>query len=112
MLSAWFGFRVTPDQVALHPGCCDAQGEYQWNYPFPFILEKRIDGRNDAEIMKSLKDPKRGVILQVDNGAHFVLALKKNLFGSYQVADPWFGDTCDAVKRWKNITGSRHLILK
>ncbi len=113
MLSTYFNVPVMPDTVALRPECFDKDGYYQWNYPgFPFVLEKSIKGRNDVEIMKSLKDPKRAVVLQVDNGAHFVLALKKNLFGSYKVADPWFGDTCDAVSRWKNITGSRHLRLK
>ena len=117
MLSQYYGVPITPDVVARHTESFNANGEYLWNYPFPFTLEKSIGGkiqptRNDAEIMKSLKGPRRGVVLQVDNGEHFMLALSKPLFGSYTCADPWFGDKCDAVKRWKNITGSRHLLIK
>lgn len=111
--SSYCGVTVTPDQVALHQSSFNKDGEYLWNYPeFPFLLDKSIKGRNDIEILKSLKDPKRGVVLQVDNGAHFVLALSKNLFGSYWTMDPWFGKRLDAVKQWKNITGSRHLLMK
>ena len=112
MFSRYCGFPIYPDVVAKHTESFNANGMYLWNYPFPFVLEKEIKGRNDAEIMRSLKDPVRGVVLQVDNGSHFVLALSKNWFGSYMVADPWVGDKCDAVKRWKNITGSRHLLMK
>lgn len=112
MFAQYCGKTITPGEVAGNKKAFNKGGFYQWNYPdFPFTLEKTINGRNDAEIMKSLKDPKRGVVLQVDNGAHFILALSKNFFGSYNCADPWFGDKCDAIKRWKNITGSRHLLL-
>ena len=113
MAASYWGVHLTPDLVAQHTESFDKNGEYLWNYPnFPFVLEKEITGRNDTEIMKSLKDPNRAVVLQCDFGEHFVLGMSKNLFGSYKVADPWFGDTCDVVSRWKNITGSRHLILK
>jgi len=112
MLASYFGKIITPDMVARRTESFDGGGEYLWNYPFPFTLEKRLDYRDDKEIMKSLKDPKRGVVLQVDNGEHFVLALSKNWFGSYNCADPWTGKKCDAVKAWHNITGSRHLLLK
>jgi hypothetical protein len=113
MFSDYCGKPITPNQPASHAECFDPNDEYQWNLQdFPFILEKRFNGRNDAEIRKSLADPKRGVILQVDNGRHFILALSRNWFGSYWCADPWFGDKCDAVRQWKNITGSRHLLMK
>lgn len=113
MLSSYFGKIITPDMVALQAQCFDLNGEYLWNYKgFPFTKEASYDTRNDAAILQSLKDPKRGVVIQVDSGYHFVLGMSKNWLGSYNCADPWWGDECDAVKRWHNITGSRHLILK
>ena len=113
MAASYWGVHLTPDEVARHTESFDKLGEYQWNYPnFPFKLEKRIDGRNDAEIMKSLKDPNRAVVLQVDNKEHFVLAISRDIFGRYRAADSWWGDICDPIARWHDITGSRHLILK
>lgn len=113
ILASAFGKMITPDEVAKHPECFDANGEYLYNYPdFPFTLGQKITGRNDVAIRASLKDPKRCVMLNVDRGAHFIATLKRNYFGSYTCADPWWGDKCDAIRRWHDITGSRHFILK
>jgi hypothetical protein len=78
----------------------------------PFKLEKRLYKRNDEEIKKSLSDPERAVILQVD-GCHWVLALGyyKLAPSIYRIADPFFGDKSTSL-RYKKITGSAHMILK
>jgi hypothetical protein len=75
-------------------------------------FQKRIRGqRIDAAIQASLKAPNYAVLLEVDNGSHWVVALRKTLFGnSYVVADPFYGDKCDVIRRYGNITGSAHFM--
>ena len=74
-----------------------------------FSLSKRLYQRNDVEIGISLKDPKKAVILQVEN-FHWVVALRRLPFGVYLIADPWTG-TKRLSTAYKNITGSAHFNL-
>lgn len=109
-----FGIDIWPDYFAKYPRFYTTGGLIIWNnlvLPDGFRCEKRIASRNDAEIMASIKDPNKFVLLQVDNGQHWVLALSKTWFGNdYNVADPWFGDRRTACGTYKNITGSAHFI--
>ena len=67
---------------------------------------KRLYTRDDAVIQAALKDPNSFVLLQVDNGQHWVLALSKTWFGNdYNVADPWLGKKVTACSMYHNITG-------
>lgn len=74
-------------------------------------FEKRLRTRNDAEIQKSLNDPKKAVILEVDN-CHWVVALGKIPFTNiYRIADPWTG-TKRTTLAYRNITGSSHFFVR
>lgn len=74
-----------------------------------FKLEKRFYGQQDHLIREALGSQKKIALIQVEN-YHWVLALGKNIFGGYKIADPWFGDT-STTKRYKSITGGAILVL-
>lgn len=109
MLSDYFGCYTSPDQIAAHKDWYTPEGLVLW---IRFKFEKmkftwRDYKRDDAKIKEALKDPNQAVILQVDNGSHWVVALSATWFGnSYMIADPWDGTKCDVIKRYKNITGA------
>jgi hypothetical protein len=80
----------------------------------PFKLEKRLYRRDDERIKKSLKDPNRAVIFQVDYH-HWVVACGTYKFAPwiYRVADPWIGKKAALIKPflpYRQITGSAHFI--
>lgn len=114
MLSDYFNCFMKPDEIAGHqdwytrPGNPVGEGLVIWT-KLGFRLMKftwREYGRNDAEIQRALKDPDRAVMFQVNNGAHWVVGIRKTLFGnSYIVADPWDATKCDVIKKYHNITG-------
>lgn len=111
MLTDYFGGWSPPDVMARKQKFTK-DGLIIWqalNLP-TVSFEKRLFGRNDVEIEKSLKDPDKAVILQVEN-YHWVVCLGKDLLGRYRIADPWFGDK-SSVTRYKSITGSAHFVRK
>lgn len=111
MLSDYFGCYASPLVLASNPKNYTKDGLVIWGafHFFTMKFEKRLFGRNDTAIQESLKNPRKAVMLQVNDGAHWVVAIRKTLFGnSYIVADPWNGDKCNVIKRYKNITGSAH----
>lgn len=113
MISDYFGHYKSPLCLAQQPGLYDAAGKIIWselNHLFlGMVFEKRVYGRNDALIKESLADKDKAVILEVDHGQHWVVALGKTLIrNDYRIADPWFGDKSTAVGRYHNITGSAH----
>src|SRR3990167_584496 len=111
MLSDYFQSYFNPGELATKILKYTKDGLIIWqsvNNIRHMAFEKRLYGRNDSEILKSLKDPTKAVILEVD-GKHWVTAVRKSLVGkSYKVADPWFGDICTVPGRYKKITGSSH----
>lgn len=111
MLSDYFGCFRTPAQIARVIEYYTGGGLIIWK-KLGFSLmafERRLHGRDDVEIHRALKDPKRAVILEVNNGAHWVVALRSTLIGnSYIVADPWDGTKVDVIKRYHNITGAAY----
>lgn len=110
MLTDYFGKWMSPKQIAEHKDWYTKDGLVNWSaLKIPAMsFEKRLHGRNDAEINESLQDPNKAVILQVEN-YHWVVCLGKDVFGRYRIADPWFGDKA-TVNRYKIITGSAHFI--
>ena len=119
----YFGFYLTPDVLAgdannyTKPGYVDGAGLIIWQnlrLPGGFKFIKRIGShsqpkRDDAAIQASLKGPNTFVLLEVDNGQHWVLATGRTLFGNdYKIYDSWFGDKRTACGTYKNITGSAH----
>jgi len=108
MLSDYFGSFSAPDEIASHKDWYTPTGLVLWpKFVFPHMrFDGRYFGRNDEAIMAALKDPNRAVILNVDNGAHWVVALRKTFFGNdYVVLDPWWGDKRTACGSYKNIVG-------
>ena len=119
----YFGIFITPDQFAHNADNYTRHdnpqggGLVDWPHfqlPGGFTFVKRIGSRtapvrDDAAITASLKDPNQFVILEVANGSHWVLALRRTLFGNdYRIEDSWHGDCANAVGRYRNITGSAH----
>ena len=111
MLSDYFGCYRSPEELAHNANNYTKSGLVIWQN---IIFNKMSIGwreykRDDKKIQEYLKDPNKAVILQVDNGAHWVVALRKTLFGnSYIVADPWDGTKCDVIKKYHNITGAAY----
>ncbi len=107
MMADYFGHYTDPGVYASQVKHYDANGLLIWGaIDIPgFKYESVEEGRNDKKIQLYLKDPNKAVILQVNDGHHWVLGARKNLIGSsYTVLDPWMGDTCDVIKRYHNIT--------
>ena len=72
-------------------------------------FETRGLGNNIDFIQNALKDPSRGVILNVNGGAHWVVAVRKAVFGdSFWALDPWDGK----MRIAKNVVGYASFKLK
>ena len=116
MLSDYFGSFHDPADLAVKTLKYTADGLILWqsvNNIEHMAFEKRLYKRNDAEILKSLKDPKGAVILEVANYSHWVVAIGKTLLGNdYKIVDPWDATICKILKKYHNITGSSHFIRK
>lgn len=114
MLSDYFGSYIDPGQLATKVLKYTYDGLILWTSvdAIPDMkFEKRVYGQNDAEILKSLKDPAKAVILEVE-GRHWVVALSKIPFMNlYRISDPFFGNK-GLSSRYKIITGSAHFIQK
>lgn len=109
MIADYFGTFMSPGQIANHKSWYTPEGLILWNkLAIPkMAFESREYVRNDVHIQEALKDPNRAVLLEVDNGQHWVVALRKTLLGNdYVVADPWFGDKRTACGAYKNVTGA------
>lgn len=115
MLSDYFGCLSYPDAIAKVKTNYTADGLILWsNLKFTkMAFVWRQYGRNDSLIRTSLKNPDTAVILQVNDGKHWVVALRPTVFGNdYVCLDPWTGKKCDVIKTYKNITGSAHFTRK
>ena len=109
MITDYAGAWIRPDEIAKHKDWFTKDGLVLWSkLLLPAVtFEKRLYGKQDAEIIKSLKDPHKAVILQVQN-YHWVLCLGQNWNGSYRIADPWTGKKANISKYNDEITGSAH----
>jgi hypothetical protein len=111
MLTDYFHCFLSPDQIAAQVSWYTPQGLILWqNMKFAKMkFDRRIYGRNDAAIRDSIAGPNKAVLLQVDNGSHWVVAVSKTLFGNdYVCIDPWTGTKCNVIAKYGNITGSAH----
>lgn len=63
-----------------------------------------------ASQLAALKDPKRGCILNVSNGAHFATLWRQKKGDPKEliIADPWYGDLEETFKVYHNISGARY----
>lgn len=114
MLSSYFGCYKSPVELASNVHNYTADGLVLWgNMKFDKMkFERRAFGTTEslmAEIKEALKDPERGVVIQVNNGAHWVLGYSTKMFtNDIAVADPWQfpGKVVSCLKVYKNITGA------
>ena len=107
MLSDYFGCYVSPDKAIDCNIKYTNQGLILWqNISYPcFKFEKRLYGFQENEIDAALKDPRKAVILEVANGSHWVVAVRKVPFTHlYWIVDPWDGKQ-KLSSAYKNITG-------
>lgn len=70
-------------------------------------------GNKRANQIAALKAPKRGCLLQVNNGSHFVVlwrvpANDPNDPKELTVADPWYGKLVPVMKTYHNVTSARY----
>lgn len=115
MLSDYFQCYQAPDAIAKQYVKYTMDGLIMWETLklAHMAMELRIRSRDDQAIQQSLKDPSKAVILNVNNGAHWVVALSKDILSKdYWVLDPWDGKKKLACKTYRNITGSAHFKLK
>lgn len=116
MLSDYFGCYRSPQEIAHDAHNYTADGLVLWkNIKFTGMrFVKRVYGNTDSlmpEIIEALKDPDRGVVLQVNDGAHWVAAYSTKMFSSdLAVADPWElpCKVLPVLKRYKNIVGAAY----
>lgn len=114
MLSSFFGFYLSPIEIAKFPGLFNADGKIIWS-----MIEKLFKGkfkfvwryykRNDKAIRESIAGATTCVILEVRNGSHWVVAT--GVYGNdYYCIDPVDGKKKLVIANFGNITGSAHLI--
>jgi hypothetical protein len=63
---------------------------------------------NRAIIDEALKNPKKVCLLNVDNGGHWVLGVRRLWGGMYTVIDPWTG----TKKMYSGVVGFAILSIK
>lgn len=117
MLSDYFKCRSLPDSIARIKENYTADGLILWrNLRFAGMkFDWRGYGRDDKKIQEYLKDPNKAVILQVNDGKHWVVAIRRTFLGlgsGYICVDPWTGKQCDVLKVYKNITGAAYFSKK
>lgn len=115
MFLSFFGCYMSPAELARFPGLFNPEGKIIWG-----MIEKATKGkvkfewraytRDDKRIKASLdpKSPKTVVLLEVNNGKHWVAAIGAQ-GGDYRCVDPIDGKARLVLSRYPNITGSAHL---
>lgn len=109
MLSDYFGCYKSPIVLAHNVANYTKEGLVIWqNLSFPKMkFVKRTFGENMAEIVSAMKDNDRAVMLNVSDGAHWVVGLSKKLLGNdYVMLDPWTGAKGSVKAVYRNVTGA------
>lgn len=117
MLSDYFKCLVYPDAIARKIKNYTRDGLIIWgNLEFEKMkFERREYGYVPKNIDAALAHPDTAVILQVNHGKHWVVAIRKSYLGlgsGYIAVDPWTGAKCDVFKVYKNITGAAYFRRK
>lgn len=115
MLSDYFKCYLSPLQIASNVNNYTKDGLIWWTHLNFEDMKFDWRGYNEdkGRIQQYLKDPKKAVILQVNNKQHWVVALRKSLiYDDYICLDPWTGKKCYAKKSYHNITGAAYFSAK
>ena len=123
MVAEEYGEPITPDKIA-QSGWLDADGSINWtkinfkNFDFRWRegeSSKNGWSRDDILIKNYLNEADKAVILNVNDGKHWILPIAWMPYDNdYLCIDPWTypSHTCMAIRDYKNIVGSVHLIAK
>ena len=121
-------------QVGCTTTCISMSSDYFGCYLDPGSCAKRLSYTDDARILwgsigttfltmaflwreykynqplisEAIKNPAKTCLLNVNNGGHWVLALKELGFGKYWVCDPWDGNR----KIYSGVVGCSVLKMK
>lgn len=115
MLSDYFACYKSPSEIAHNAANYTKDGLVLWGNVSKFFkgmnFEWRQTGFLGARVDESLRHKDKAVILQVDNGKHWVVAVRKSILnGDYLIVDPWDGKKVWLRSRYPNITGSAHFV--
>lgn len=116
MISSYFDDYISPPALASDAHNYTHDGLVIWNNVSSKFSKMEFVGRVRGttqslmpRILDSLKNPNEAVLLQVDNGAHWVVAYStKFLTGRLTVADPLGGKIVDVLATYGNITGAAY----
>lgn len=108
-LGTYFGDSAFPSDLAADAALYDPNGLVIWanlrRHFGKMKFDKRVVGRNDAEIVAAMRDPARAVMLEVANGSHWVVGIRPTLIGrDYVCGDPWDATRKDLLRTYRNIT--------
>ena len=115
MLSDYFKCFQDPGEIAQKYVKYTLDGLIRWETLslVHMNFQMRLPTRDDQAILQSIKDPRQAVILNVNNGSHWVVAIKKALFSNdYWCVDSWDGKVKLAAKTYRNIVKSVHFSIK
>lgn len=73
-----------------------------------FAFHWRFYTNDRATIVEALNNPNKTVLLNVDHGGHWVLAIRRMYGDTYWVADPWTGTR----KMYSGVVGGAVLVRK
>lgn len=95
-----------PGLILWGPMCAALNAMFKTSFTFDYAEYTNIR-RNQVN---ALKDAKRGCLLQVNNGAHFVTLWKVPAGETKEltVCDPWYGDLEPVLKMYHNVVGARY----
>lgn len=111
MATDYFGCYMDPGSIARNTHNYTADGLIVWtNLNFPCMKFVHRDYMEvPSTIMQYIRDPLKVVILNVNQGQHWVLAIGKTFFGSdWVVIDPWTGKKCNAKAVYHDVTGAAY----
>ena len=119
MIAHDFGCYKTPLELAHNANNYTSDGLILWNN-----LNKTFEGQlrfvwrgygargratpmtDFSPLLKALANPNQRVAIEVNDGAHWIKLVKKNVIGKdWTAIDPWDGKECQVLAKYKNITG-------
>lgn len=109
MLSDYFGAFVSPVALAHNANLYTNDGLFIWknfkNQKMKFV--RRSYGEDRGAIIQAMKGKDSAVILQVNDGQHWVVGVRPTYLGKdYVIVDPWDGRKRTLKSAYKNVTGA------
>lgn len=100
---------ITPDLIAKNAANYTRDGLVLWTAISSRLKNIEFVWRqvspSERQINEAFADKKMVVLLEVNDGAHWVLLQRKTLLGNdYVAVDPWTGKECNVKKTYHNIT--------